>query len=586
MKDFFKKLFSFTNRVRVVIFNLIFWIIIGVGLYALFSGSTPTEKGNILDIDFYGYVVDSPETEDLMTILKAGGEVRASSTILRDVLRALELAIDDEKIKYITLDLDSSDGMGYGAIEEIGSLIDKFKATGRKVFAYSSFYNQSKYLLASYADSVIMDPMGDISIDGISVYRNYLKDALDKLGVSVNVFRSGKYKSYVEPYISNSMSKEVKEQNLLWINSIWDDVKYRLVKNRPFDIGVLEEFTTNRVGLINLYNNSYHRMILDKGFVDGESSFDEFFYDDFNLYSGDSYLEENIFYNYLDYIRDNTPILEGNNIGVITIEGAISESDNSSGSVSAYEIVELINSADFDDSLLGVIIRINSGGGGVFASELIRRAVVTLAETKPVVISMGDVCASGGYWIASAGDYIFADSSTITGSIGVFGLTYSGEGLLNKYFDVHNDGVSTTPYFQGDLTKNMSPEMINLNQVLVDDTYNEFVSLVAISRGLKVENIKANIAGGRVWSGAQAKELNLVDQLGGLLEAKKYLENRISIEDSNLVYLDSSASMLDQVLTSLLKKANVQFDIKIPNAIESLTIFERINDPKNIYAMW
>jgi len=200
---------------------------------------------------------------------------------------------------------------------------------------------------------------------------------------------------------------------------------------------------------------------------------------------------------------------------------------------------------------LGVIIRINSGGGGVFAS-----------------------------------DYIFADSSTITGSIGVFGLTYSGEGLLNKYFDVHNDGVSTTPYFQGDLTKNMSPEMINLNQVLVDDTYNEFVSLVAISRGLKVENIKANIAGGRVWSGAQAKELNLVDQLGGLLEAKKYLENRISIEDSNLVYLDSSASMLDQVLTSLLKKANVQFDIKIPNAIESLTIFERINDPKNIYAMW
>ena len=563
-----KKLFKISNNVRVIILNTLFWGLVIFMIFALFVGRDQEEKGDVLYISFSDSVVESPQVDSISDIITSKELSGSSDTLLRDVLNAIKLAIDDRGINAIVLDLDYLVYIGRGSVEEIGSLLDEFKDVGGLVYAFSSFYAGAQYELATYGTNVVMDPFGELELTGISNYRVYYKDAFDKFGIHANVFRAGEYKSYVEPYIRSDMSDVVKKQNLLWMNELWSRSLDKIAENRKMEKSQIIEFTTNRPKMLKRYFNETPKMLKGEGFIDELQTRDYFFRQFDSLYD------------YMDYLSDKKSIIPKKKIGVITIEGTITESDSGAGSVSSMDILDNIDTAYFDDSIKGVIVRINSGGGGVFASEEIRRALEELKEEKPVIVSMGDVCASGGYWIATAGDKIFADSATITGSIGVFSLSFNGEKFLENYLNIHSDGVSTSPYNMGDLTRGNSKEYEEILQMSVDETYHKFLALVAVSRNKPMEKIE-KIAGGRVWTGSRAKKLFLVDSIGGILDAKKYLNMKFGVNESELVFIDTEKPLWDTLLDSATSGM-----VKEPKILENLSLFDRINDPKKVYAIW
>jgi len=562
MSNYLKKVFNISNKIRIGIINTFFWIIIIFLIYLLSTSSEEVNWGETLYLQINGAVQESGTEDDLITLVTSENFEVPKNTLLRDLLGAIEQATADDSIKNMVIDLDSLDYIGLASNQEVGEALDKFKNSNKEIYVYSSFFDRDSYYLASFASSISMDPFGEVNIDGISVYRSYLKNAIDKYDVDVTIFRAGDYKSYVEPYMSDSMSKGVKEQNLLWMNSIWDNYISQISKNRGFNSLLVDSYFSNRLDLTKKYSGDLSALALNEGFVDTLESRNQFF-DRF----------PSLVY-YKDYI-DKSKNDGATKVAVITLEGPITYSDNSPGSISAVDTEQLLDSV-LDSDLEGVILRINSGGGGVYASEIIRRKVEEVNRSIPVVISMGDVCASGGYWIATAGSKIYADHSTITGSIGVFGLIYGVEKTLENNFGIKTDGVSTTPNLEPvSLTKSISRDRADIIQLNINDTYSKFKNLVAKSRGIDINSLES-IASGRVWSGAQAVGNGLVDAIGGLGEAKQFFGN-----DVQLIYKEGDIPLFDEVLKTFTSYSKVEIKV-----LEEFSIFERINDPKNIYALW
>lgn len=574
---FFKKLLIAISVIRLTLIDIGFWVLVII-LVGLFSGDDNLNiSGETLLIRPSGNIVESPGEPDIFTILNSGEDMIPQDVLLRDILDAINLAKDDLAIKSIILDLDYLGYAGFSAVQEIGKALTEFKDSGKKIYSYSSFYSQSHYYLSSFSDEIVMDPYGEISLNGLGVYRNYWKDTLDKFDVDVQVFRAGEYKSYVEPYISTSMSEVVKKQNLLWMGSIWDNTLDAIKKNRSLKADALNRFTQDKLALLKEYKGDSSKLALKEGFVDQLKTRDEFY---------EPFPE---LYDFNNYLIDKRGFSAEGNIAVITLEGVISHSSNKAGYISALQTVDLIERA-IDDGAKGLVIRINSGGGGAYASEVIRRKVEKINEEIPVLISMGDVCASGGYWIATAGDYILAESSTITGSIGVFGLALGLENTLKNNLGVHNDGVGTTPYAaNGDISKNLSEEVVGIYQLGVDDVYNKFLKLVSDNRDISIDELKS-IAGGRVWSGEQALELGLVDELGGWRDIKGYFKEVLNSEDINLVYYDNEEPVFGQFINSVFASVSIRdsFVTKLLNnsVAEEISLFQEIKDPKNTYALW
>lgn len=569
MSNFFKRIFHYSNKIRVVILNFIFWVILLLGIYYGTQGVDDFPKGETLLIQ-PGIISDTVGEEELLTIFMSGADELPSYTLTADIVFALESAAFDKDIENVILDLDALISVGYASSEEIGYALDMFKNSGKKVYAYASFYSQEQYYLASFADEISMDPYGELSIDGLGVYRNYWKNLLDRYHIDVNIFRAGDYKSYVEPYISDSMSAEVKSQNLKWMNSVWDGFISDIELNRNINPLTLNNYFSDRVSLLKKYDGDSAIFSSEVGFVDFLETRDKFF---------DKFYE---FYNLEDYISEkSTSLTSGTKVGVLNIEGAITYADNNPGSVSALDIEAVLDNFMYDD-YSGLIVRINSGGGGVYASEIIRRKVEEVAEYMPVVISMGDVCASGGYWIATAGNMILTNNRTITGSIGVFGMMFGLENTLDKQLGVKSDGVSTTPYAeQFSYTRNISQESAEIFQLGVDNTYKKFLNLVSESREIELSKLES-IAGGRVWSGEQALEFGLADYEGGLTEAKGLFFEDLETDDIEFVTLEGEFSIFEQIYSEISNiKALPQLSV-----LEEVELFDRIKDPKNIYAFW
>ncbi|MBN2618680.1 MAG: signal peptide peptidase SppA, partial [Spirochaetales bacterium] len=471
----------------------------------------------------------------------------------------------DSKITDMILDLDSFAYAGFGSLEEIGNALKIFKDSGKQIYTFSSFYNRESYYLASFANNITIDPLGELNINGISSYRNYWKDFIDKFNIDVSIFRAGEFKSYVEPYLNNSMSTGVKEQNLVWMNSLWNNYISDIKKNININPLTFNEYFNSREKLLKRYSGDSALMAQETGFVHNIESREVFF---------SRFLDVQDF---ISYNQKNISLLAKDGIAVVTIEGVITYSDNSPGNVSAVDVVTLLDSINPKD-YNGLIVRINSGGGGVFASEIIRRKITEFKDIIPVVISMGDVCASGGYWIASAGDYIFADSNTITGSIGVFGLVYGLSKAIDETFEIHSDGVSTSKYSQNNLfSKNLTEEEKEIFQLSVENIYNKFIDIVSKSRGMDPSNVRT-IAEGKVWSGKNALEIGLIDSIGGITDAANYI-------GGNLLYIDGEKSLIDSLVDdfSNLIKFN---GFKNSKAFMEIDTFSAIDDPKNIYALW
>ncbi len=564
MIKFIKRVFRTSNKIRIAIINTLFWLVVILFFYFLNSGETDVVTGDTLYVQFSGNVTQSPTEGDLLTIITSDNFEVPKNTVLRDVLNSILLASKDKKIKNMVLDLDYLSYIGLASSEEIGIALNHFRDSGKEIFAFSSYYNRGQYYLASFATEVSMDPYGEVNIEGISVYRNYWKNALDKYDVDVQIFRAGEYKSYVEPYISSSMSKDVKDQNLLWMNSIWNNYLSDIGNNRDLSSLTLDTYFNSRLEMLTKYEGDSSLLAKGEGFVNHIETRQEFFSKFASLY------------HYLDYQTKNNTSSAKSKIAVITLEGTITYSDNNTGSISALD-TEIILDDVLTENMDGLLLVINSGGGGVFASEVIRRKVQEIGKQIPVVISMGDVCASGGYWIATAGDEIFANHNSITGSIGVFGMLFGLEKTLENNLGIFTDGVSTTPELEPiSLINNINPKVGGIIQLGVENTYNRFLNLVAESRDMDL-NYLSSIAEGRVWSGDQALENGLVDTIGGIYQAKDFFG-----ENVELIYMDSQMPLPNRVMNTIFGVTKIP-EVKI---LEELNLFEKISDPKNIYALW
>jgi len=591
---------------RLVINLVITFIVIGIVAFALYKPRVPDSTA--LVVDPQGALVEQ-YSGDLSErgINGLQGRQARSQTRLRDVVTAIEVAKHDGRIKALVLKTDDMAGGGLlgGAalsdLQDIGRAIQDFKGSGKPVFALGASYDQGQYYLASFADTVFIHPQGMVLVRGYGIYQPYFKDALDKLGVEVNVFRVGKYKSAVEPLTLNGMSPAARSDWSGVVNVLWNAYTQDVAKARKLGPEVLSHYIADADTKLAAVGGDTAMLALKAGLVDKIATEDEM-----AAAVGKVVGEENHGYRqieYLDYLQavDNDQQSRGGNtVGIIVAAGDIQPGDQPPGTIGGDSTSELIRLARYDDSVKAVVLRVDSPGGSAYAADLILREIELLkAAHKPVIVSMGAVAASGGYWISMAGDEILANRTTLTGSIGIFGLFPTFEKALAR-IGVHSDGVGTTNLSDAfDVSRPMSPLMQKLVTLDIEYGYQQFISKVAQHRHMSVEAVN-QVAQGRVWSGLEAKRIGLVDKFGNLHDAiaeaarlgklgphyaVRYIEQPPSFEDRLLIALSNngeaslafhpSALLPDTTLTTAPWFSEVR---RLAEALKAFT------DPRGIYA--
>ncbi|HSR64448.1 MAG TPA: signal peptide peptidase SppA [Xanthomonadaceae bacterium] len=525
---FFVGLWHAMNFTRMLVFNLLFFGLLFLVLAALAAGggARPLMERTTLVVAPEGKLVEQYSTDPITrAFARASGDEKAGEVQLRDLLRALDAAKDDKRIERVLLRTDRMAFSGYASMREVAAALAKLRASGKQVVAFGENFDQQQYLLAAQASEVYLDPMGGLLLEGLGRYRQYYRQGLqDKLGVDVHLFRVGEYKSAAEPYVLDAASPAAKEADLYWMNDIWQRFLADIAGARRLSP---QQLTTDIDSLpqgIEAAGGDLARYALQHKLVDGLKTEEDV--DDLLARRGvaddgaDDGFREVSLDDYLKHIDSTlSRVDERPQVAVVVAEGEIAGGKQPPGSIGGESTAELLRSARDDDQVKAVVLRVDSPGGEVFASEQIRREVAALKDAgKPVVISMGDLAASGGYWISMNGDRIYADPSTITGSIGIFGVFPTVQRGLDK-IGVHTDGVGTTRFAGAfDITRPLDPEIGQVVQSVIDKGYRDFTGRVAQARHQSVQAIDA-IARGRVWSGAQARERGLVDQFGGLEDA-------------------------------------------------------------------
>jgi protease-4 len=530
----------------VLLFMLLFFGALHAAL--TYSPNRAVGSGALL-LDLNGTLVEQPAERGPLDSLTAGGAAVAREYRLRDVVRALDDARTNGDIKAVVLDLDRFLGGGQVALERVGAALDGVRKTGKPVFAYATGYTDDSYLLAAHASEVWMSPMGGAAFAGPGGSRLYYKGLLHKLGVNAHVYRVGAFKSAVEPYIREGQSPEARQANEALASALWEGWQRNIASARPK--AKLAEAVANPAGAGNL-----SQAAVDYGLVDklGER---EAFNDRVAAVAGKDDKRGTFRTARLDdWVAANPIKYRGGDIGVVTVAGTIEDGNAGPGSAGGETIARAIRKGLARGDLKALVVRIDSPGGSALASERIRSALLE-AKRKglPVVVSMGSVAASGGYWVATAGDRIFAEPTTITGSIGVFGVLPTFEASLAN-IGVTTDGVKTTPLSgQPDLFGGTSPEFDKLAQTGVEDIYGRFVALVAASRRLDPARVN-EIGQGRVWDGGSARQLGLVDAFGGLDDAIAEAARRAKISSPSLVYLEKEPSWWDRLASDWSRPEN------------------------------
>ncbi|QUN04428.1 signal peptide peptidase SppA [Shewanella yunxiaonensis] len=511
------------NFIRKLVLNLVFFplffLILIVFTVALFSSDeVKVDDGSALVLDLAGRLVDQKQDIDpLDAILKQRqGRDANGELLLSDVLYNIDSAANDKRISALVLDLGDMAPGGITKIQTIGRHIEAFKKSGKPVIAMGNYYNQYQYLLATYADTIYLNPQGMVTVEGLSSYRQFYKSALDKLKINTHVFRVGTYKSAVEPFIRDDMSDAAKEANTALLNDIWDIYTTTAAKNRgiqPSDFGL---DSTRYLKVLNDADGQSGQMALDMKWVDKLATADQFRQAMIKLVGkaakGHSFKQID-YYDYASLNAPATPVLPQDGIGIVVAKGNILNGNQPAGTIGGDSTSALLRKARFDDKIKAVVLRVDSPGGSAFASEQIRQEVLALkAAGKPVVVSMSSLAASGGYWISASADYIYANPATLTGSIGIFGMLTTFEDSLAA-LGVHTDGVATTDWANLSVTRPLSDGVKAVIQRHIERGYHDFISLVAKERHMTLEQVD-KIAQGRVWSGIRAKQLGLVDDLG------------------------------------------------------------------------
>ena len=527
----------------VLLFMLLFFGMIYAGL----SAKPAPVRDGVLDLDLKGSLVEQPARRDWADVAGGGrlGEFR-----LRDLVAAMDAAKDDGRVKAVALDLDGFIGGGQTAIGDLADAVRRVRASGKPVIAYSTGFTNDSYQLASAASEIWLNPLGAVAIAGPGGSNLYYKGLLDKLGVTANVYRVGTYKAAVEPFIRNDMSPEAKQNALALDQAQLETWRQSVKQARPK--ANVDLFLQDMNGAVTAAGGDMAKAAVAAGLVDrigdqqafearlaklgGESNKDPAGYSRIKLGS---------------YVADKIERNPRGPIGVVTIAGLIVDGKAGLGSAGGDTIATEIEDG-LDKGVKALVVRIDSPGGSVLASERIRQALLDAkAQKVPVVVSMGSVAASGGYWVATPADYIYAEPSTITGSIGVFGVLPSFQGTLQK-LGVGADGVKTTPLSgEPDLLKGPSPEVNQLLQTGVNAMYARFLGIVAQARHKSPAEID-RIAQGRVWDGGSAHQLGLVDGFGGMDEAIAKAAQLAGLGNERGVrYLEPPRSFRDQLIETI-----------------------------------
>ncbi|MBC7455733.1 MAG: signal peptide peptidase SppA [Massilia sp.] len=538
------------DATRRTLFNLLFLTIIVIVLWALLGGIKPLSPKTALVLDLKGTIVEqsSGSVRDALMANVGGGDVKRTVQ-LRDVLAALDAAALDANIGSVVLLLGDMDGAGMAMLHDIGLAVDRVKAVGKPVIAWGEHYDQRQYLLASHASEIYLHPMGDVEIKGFGRHRNYYRDALDKIGVTVNLMKVGTYKSFAEPYIGNGPSEAASMAESFLYDALWGTYTGTVEKNRKLPAGAIMAMINDLPARMAAANGDIAKLALSSKLVDALKTRDQM--RTMLMQRGAVNLDGKDFrqVGLAAFLEHHRPKAFGDAIGVVVASGDISDGVAGPGAIGGQSTSNLIRRAREDEQIKAIVLRVDSPGGSAFASELIRRELeLTRAAGKPVVVSMGNVAASGGYWISMAADEVIADPSTITGSIGVFAILPTAEKVVGK-LGIHTAGTTTT--WLADAYNPLRPLDARFGQLVqsrINHIYSEFTTRAAQARRTTPDKIDA-VAQGRVWTGAQAKERGLVDRLGSYRDALDSAATRAKLPNGyRIAYIERDISRFENVL--------------------------------------
>ena len=523
------------------------------GLFGALSARPAPVRDGVLDLDLNGNLVEQPARRNWSDI---AGSPKLGQYRLRDLVAALDKAKDDGRVKAVALDLSGFTGGGATAINDLSDAVRRVRAAGKPVVAYGVGYTDDSYALASAASEIWLNPLGGVLISGPGGSNLYYKGLLDKLGVTANVYRVGTYKSAVEPYIRNDMSPEAKQNYTALDQARLETWKQEVRQARPK--ANIDLFLTNMNGAIAAAGGDMAKAALQAGLVDRIGDRRAFEARLADLGGGEG-MRGAAFKRVTlgSYIADAVDRSPKGPIGVVTVAGLIVDGKAGPGTAGGDTIANEISDGIRNKGIKALVVRVDSPGGSVLASERIRQALLEAKSRKiPVVVSMGSVAASGGYWVSTPADFIYAEPSTITGSIGVFGVIPSFQGTLQK-LGVGADGVKTTPLSgEPDLFKGPSPEASQLIQTGVNAMYGRFLNIVAQSRHKTPQQID-QIAQGRVWDGGTARQLGLVDGFGKMSDAIAKAAQLAGLGNERGVrYLEPQPSFRDQLIETLADRDN------------------------------
>ncbi|ECP0306368.1 signal peptide peptidase SppA [Salmonella enterica] len=599
---FFKWTWRVLNFVREMVLNLffIFLVLVGVGIWMQIgngSNREQTARGALL-LDISGVIVDKPSTNHRLGALGrqlfGASSDRLQENSLFDIVNAIRQAKDDRNITGIVLDLKNFTGADQPSMRYIGKALREFRDSGKPVFAVGENYSQGQYYLASFANKIWLSPQGQVDLHGFATNGLYYKTLLDKLKVSTHVFRVGTYKSAVEPFIRDDMSPAAREADSRWIGELWQNYLHTVSANRQISPQQLFPGAQAIIDGLTSVGGDTAKYALDHKLVDALASSADV-EKALTKQFGWSKTENNYrAISYYDYSL-KTPADTGGTIAVIFANGAIMDGEETPGNVGGDTTASQIRDARLDPKVKAIVLRVNSPGGSVNASEVIRAELAAArAAGKPVVVSMGGMAASGGYWISTPANYIVASPSTLTGSIGIFGVINTVENSLSS-IGVHSDGVSTSPLADISMTKALSPEVQQMMQLSIEYGYKRFITLVADARKRTPEQID-KIAQGHVWTGEDAKANGLVDSLGDFDDAVTKAAELAKLKQWHLDYYQDEPTVLDMVMDSMTGSVRAM----LPEAIQAMLPAPLVsaantlkaegdklaafNDPQNRYA--
>ncbi|MGO9036582.1 MAG: signal peptide peptidase SppA [Steroidobacteraceae bacterium] len=602
LMGFFGLVWRILEGVRKTLHLILLLVIFGFLLAALHTSVPLVPHSAALLIAPEGELVEQLSSDPLRRAIGQASGGPAPETLVKDVIDAIEAAKNDSRIKLIVLDLGNLDVSGLSKLQEIGASLRDFRSAGKRVVVGADSLDQTQYYLAAQAGEVYLDPLGFVYIDGFSYYRMFLKDAIEKLGVDVNIFKAGTFKSFTDQFSRSDMAPSEREESSAWLSALWNSYTQDVTRARSLPANALTEYVTEAPSALAAVNGDAAKLALQRGLVTALKSRRQLA-DELKSLVGED--EDSHSFNsiamsqYLAAVRAKRVLKSKSDakVGIVVASGEILDGRQPPGRIGGESTGDLLRQARYDRTVKAVVLRVDSPGGSMFASEQIFREVQALRKAgKPVVVSMSTYAASGGYYISAAANQIFASPTTLTGSIGVFSVVPTFQRTLEK-FGVKVDGIGTTP-MAGELRldRALDAPARQILQSSVDHAYAEFLRRVGEGRKKSVEDVD-KIAQGRVWAGVDAQRIGLVDHLGGLKDATDAAAKLAELgADYDVDYIESELSLREQLMMQLradtlslgemagFAAPGRDIERAIDPLLEQARAIARLNDPRGLYA--